>query len=161
MDVKFPVSSYRKLFDYRCFMAAGHSPAVGVQLKAEFVKPGWPQVIKTILLVDDNPGYLAVAQMILKDLNIKVIAVDPAFPIREQVLRLIEAHKPDLIIMDGEMPDVSGLELVKELRGNIKYEGYIAANSASNKQMREMERVGADFSIAWKVISNLLGYFKP
>lgn len=161
MDVKFPVSSYGKPFDCRCFMAANRPSATGVQLKAELAKPSRRQVIKTILLVDDNPGYLEIAQMILKDLNIKIVAVDPGLMIREQVIRLIEEHKPDMIVMDGEMPGVSGVELVRELREKFKYNGYIAANSSSNRQMREMERVGADFSIPEKVIFNLLAFFEP
>ncbi|MFA4844476.1 MAG: response regulator [Candidatus Margulisiibacteriota bacterium] len=159
MDVKFPVSSYRKLFDYRCFMAAGHSPAVGVQLKAEFVKPGRPQVIKTILLVDDDPNYLKSAQQLLRDYNVKVVAVDPGLPIREQGLKLVAEHNPELVVMDGQMFNTSGPELVKELR-DLKYKGYIAANSASGKKNKEMMGVGADFVIPGKGFFNFLGYLK-
>ena len=152
-------------WDYRCFIRAGQpaqtGPNVaGVRLKNEFARPGRPEIIRTILLVDDDPQYLEAAQLILRDLNLKVVTVDPAYQIREQVIRLIEEHKPDLIVMDGEMPDVSGVELVWELREKLKYNGYIAANSYSANHMREMERMGADFRITAKVFFNFLGYLE-
>jgi len=145
--------------DYRCFTCV-EQPAAGVRLKAEYLKPGRPGAIKTILLVDDDPGFINIALQMLENYSVKVVAVDTKLLIREQVFKLVNEHKPDLIVMDGQMPDVLGVELVKELRQNFGYHGYIAANSLSGKQMRMMMEEGADFKIENKRFFKFLGYLE-
>jgi len=156
MEIRFKPRTLS--LDPRCFMCT-EQPVTGVRLKAGYLKPGRPEVVKTILLVDDNSDFLKTARLILDEYAVKVVAVDPTLLIREQVFKLVNEHKPDLVVMDGLMPDVLGVELIKELRQNIGYHGYIAANSSSGKQTSRMMQEGADFSILDKNIYDLLNHF--
>ena len=145
--------------DHRCFMRV-EQPVAGLRLKAEYLKPGRPEVIKTILLVDDDSNFLKMALLLIDKYSVKVVATDTKLLIREQVFNLINEHKPDLIVVDGQMPDISGSQLVKELRQNFGYSGYIAANSSSGEQMMGMMEEGADFMIESKIFFNFLGYLE-
>ncbi|MEX1253339.1 MAG: response regulator transcription factor [Dehalococcoidia bacterium] len=65
-----------------------------------------------ILAVDDEPGILRLVRLELSDQGFRVIAAETA----EEALRLIEEQRPDLVLLDVLMPDVTGLELMRRLR---------------------------------------------
>jgi two-component system alkaline phosphatase synthesis response regulator PhoP len=65
-----------------------------------------------ILIVDDEPSN---RNILGQELTHKDYAVAAASDGRE-ALRKVESSRPDLIILDYMMPDLSGLEVLKELR---------------------------------------------
>ncbi len=69
-----------------------------------------------IALVDDNPGILRMLERLLKDHDL-VSATDG-----EEGLRLIEEHRPDLVISDVMMPRVDGFEMVARMRQHPELE---------------------------------------
>jgi CheY-like chemotaxis protein len=79
-------------------------------------KPNSPAVksgpMALILVVDDNPDTLATLQVLLSVLGFEVATARSA----QEALRSIEKRRPDLIITDCEMPQMSGLALCQELR---------------------------------------------
>jgi len=69
---------------------------------------------KTILLVDDAPDNLVLMNDLLKD-SYKIKIANNG----EKAIRIAEGeHKPDLILLDIMMPEISGYDVCKRLQGN-------------------------------------------
>lgn len=68
---------------------------------------------KTILVVDDEKTNLVRARMLLQE-EYNPILVNCG----EQCLRYLENHKPDLILLDIMMPDLSGWQVLEQIRKN-------------------------------------------
>jgi len=71
---------------------------------------------KVILAVDDRPEILTFVKSALKDYY-KVIAV----PSGETALRALDKQKPDLFLLDIDMPVMTGLELAEIIRNKEDY----------------------------------------
>ena len=68
-----------------------------------------------ILLVDDNHINLEVASQILKNLGASVTAVGSG----NEALKLLVKNKFDLIFLDIQMPEMSGVEVMQWMRNNL------------------------------------------
>jgi two-component system repressor protein LuxO len=96
-----------------------------------------------ILLVEDTPTQAEVAKAHLRDLNHTVQVVDTAAAALEQA----RAWDPDAILLDLELPDGSGLDVLKTLRD----EGFeaaiivITANASMNTAVEVMRAGATDF----------------
>ena len=67
----------------------------------------------TVLIVDDEPNIVQLVRITLEMASVRVLeAVDGATAI-EQAL----AARPDLVLLDVDLPDLSGLEVCRRLRG--------------------------------------------
>lgn len=64
-----------------------------------------------IILVDDNPVSLKTGKVILKD-RYQVFAV----PSGEKLFELLANIRPDLILLDVDMPDMDGYEVIRRLK---------------------------------------------
>ena len=71
---------------------------------------------KTIFLVDDNATNLTVAEEALVK-QYRVIALSSAI----QMFTALEKFKPDLILLDIEMPEMTGFEAMKKLKSSDLY----------------------------------------
>jgi CheY-like chemotaxis protein len=71
---------------------------------------------KTVLAVDDMPEILSFVNSALKS-HYKVIAV----PSGKAALKVLEKQKPDLFILDIDMPEMDGFELAGKIRHMIDY----------------------------------------
>ena len=65
-----------------------------------------------IFIVDDNPMYLNTGKMALKK-NYVVVTI----PSGDKLLQTLEKAKPDLILLDVEMPGRNGYDTIKKLKG--------------------------------------------
>ena len=67
-----------------------------------------------ILVVDDEPDLLELVRVNLSQAGYTVdLASDGS-----EALRLLESSKPDLVILDLMLPDVSGTEICRQIRAN-------------------------------------------
>jgi|GEM_PF-3408627 len=124
----------------------------GFKLKTRFCRPGRPQTISRVLVVDDHASLLRMFGDILQRWGFIAELIDPQFHIPDQIIRFMERDKGikyDAIIMDGEMPGTSGADLVRILRAR-GFEGYIIANSGYPHLRGEMIEAGADFEMTDK-----------
>jgi putative two-component system response regulator len=71
---------------------------------------------KKIIAVDDNPENLAALRNTLKDLY----EVYPS-PSAAKMFNFLEHVKPDLILLDVEMPEMNGHEAITKLKSDTKY----------------------------------------
>ena len=65
-----------------------------------------------VLAVDDEPGVLRLIKLELATQGLRVITATDG----EEGLRMAEQQRPDLIVLDIMMPDISGLEVMRRLR---------------------------------------------
>lgn len=65
-----------------------------------------------VLAVDDEPGVLRLIKLGLTANGFRVITCESA----EEAERLAEEHRPDIVLLDVVMPDMSGYEVMRRLR---------------------------------------------
>jgi DNA-binding response OmpR family regulator len=69
--------------------------------------------MKTVLIVDDEPAIVQLVRITLETARVRVLeASDGATAIDRAV-----SHHPDLILLDVDLPDLSGLEVCRRLKG--------------------------------------------
>jgi PAS domain S-box-containing protein len=122
-------------------LAAAEAPKLDVKAiqpgavtRAE-AHPGAP--LRTLLYVEDNPANLKlIEQLIARRSTIRLLtAVDG-----NQGIQLARAHQPDVILMDINLPGISGIEAMKILRGDpVTADIPIVALSA-NAMPRDIEK---------------------
>jgi len=65
-----------------------------------------------VLAVDDEPGVLRLIKLELATQGLRVVTATDG----EEGLRMAEQQRPDLVVLDIMMPDISGLEVMRRLR---------------------------------------------
>jgi len=100
---------------------------------------------KLILAVDDSPLSLQTLKSQLAETPYKLICVTSG----ADALRFIEKKKPDLYILDMEMPEMSGHELAMEILETGKGAPIIFLTGNSDKEtvLRALSVGAADFVI--------------
>jgi len=101
---------------------------------------------KEILVVDDDPNNLKFLQEVLKDIY-KVYAA----PSAERALRFLEKHIPNLILLDIEMPEMDGYELIKRLKADHRWLEipviFLTAAEGREKEQRAFELGAVDYAL--------------
>lgn len=68
----------------------------------------------TILVIDDEADLLSTIQTRLEWNKFKVLTASNGY----QGLEIAASQKPDLILLDNNMPEMSGLEMLEQMREN-------------------------------------------
>jgi DNA-binding response OmpR family regulator len=71
---------------------------------------------KTIMIVDDELHMVELEKAILEAEGFKTISAYAG----DEALKILEKAKPDLVILDMMMPDMSGREVCEKIRKNPK-----------------------------------------
>lgn len=71
----------------------------------------------TVLAIDDDPVVLKVVGRVLTKRGYRAYTTNEP----DQFWELLTEHAPDLVILDLEMPAVSGIDICRLLRGDVKY----------------------------------------
>jgi two-component system alkaline phosphatase synthesis response regulator PhoP len=70
----------------------------------------------TVLIVDDNAQNVELLQAFLESLPVKIVtAIDGV-----DALEKVAAHNPDLILLDVMMPRMSGFQVCRKLKNDVK-----------------------------------------
>jgi two-component system chemotaxis response regulator CheY len=99
-----------------------------------------------VLVVDDSK---AMRQMVLRTLHqtgLDGLSVEQAENGSDALAKLADSE-PDLILSDWNMPEMSGVELLRELRARgsaVKF-GFVTAQAASLEMREKAQEVGAQF----------------
>jgi DNA-binding response OmpR family regulator len=66
---------------------------------------------KTVIIIEDDPDILDMMTFILKDEGYDVIGATDCGPLAE-----VMQYRPDLILMDNRLPDISGKDACRKLK---------------------------------------------
>lgn len=111
---------------------------------------------KRILLVDDEHGIHDVVKVLLERAGLEVIS---AMTVATAVLILRSKPMPDLVLLDLMMPDVSGMELLRQMRATSVFDHLpiiILSAVADPDQIRKGLEMGADRYITKTYLSHSL-----
>ncbi|NQS92156.1 MAG: response regulator transcription factor [Chloroflexi bacterium] len=67
-----------------------------------------------ILLVDDEPNIIELAQLYLEREGYQIISASDG----KTALLAVEKHRPNLMVLDLMLPEISGLDVCRSLKGN-------------------------------------------
>ncbi|MGH2681675.1 MAG: response regulator [Actinomycetota bacterium] len=96
-----------------------------------------------VLAVDDDPEMLLVLDRILEPQGIKTLTLSNP----RNFWSLLEEHSPDLVILDIDMPDVSGVDLCRMIRNDPRWASLpvlFLTRHGDAKTAREVFAAGAD-----------------
>ncbi len=109
---------------------------------------------KIILIVDDDRLTLATAQKLLEE-KYKVVAVNSG----KQAFKYLERHMPDLILLDINMPEIGGFEVMETLQKDARWSKipviFLTADRSAETEI-ECFRVGACDYIAKPFEPNIM-----
>jgi two-component system cell cycle response regulator DivK len=98
---------------------------------------------KTVLIVEDNELNMKLFNDLLEAHNIATLQTKDG----REVLEIVREHLPDLIIMDIQLPEVSGLEVTKWLKAEdaLKHIPVVAVTAFAMKgDEQKIREVGCD-----------------
>ena len=97
-----------------------------------------------ILCVDDEPNNLGVLRQVLKDLYPLVFARSGA-----EALAAATKHRPSLVLLDVEMPDIDGYEVCRRLKRDRLTEGipviFVTSHANEPEEMAGFDAGGVDY----------------
>lgn len=101
---------------------------------------------KTIMLVDDNVANLKIGRNVLsKDYNVLTI------PSGERLFQMIDRVTPDLILLDVEMPDMDGYDVIKKLKQDPKTASipviFLTAKSDTGSELEGLSLGAVDYIV--------------
>ncbi|MGD0233087.1 MAG: diguanylate cyclase [Syntrophorhabdales bacterium] len=106
-----------------------------------------------ILVVDDDPDLLELTSEILRRAGYEVLEASTG----KECLEAVRAHHPDLVLLDVVLPDVTGVQVCKQIKGDQQLRGtlviLISGLRVSSDYQADALNVGADGYIV-KPISN-------
>ena len=100
----------------------------------------------TIMMVDDEPIMLEIIQILLEDAGFRnFIPVESS----SQSFGMIVQNEPDLLLLDLDMPEVNGYEVLSTVRSSSEYEHLpviiLTASSEPEDKLKALELGATDF----------------
>jgi CheY-like chemotaxis protein len=98
---------------------------------------------RTLLLIEDNLANLRVVEALLR--RRPGMSVIPAMQGR-LALELAHDHRPDVIVLDLHLPDLTGQQVLQRLRADPRTRGIpviVASADATPNRVRELSELGA------------------
>ena len=90
----------------------------------------------TVLIVDDNPQNVELLQAFLESLPVKIVtAIDGL-----DALSKVAQHSPDLILLDIMMPQLSGFQVCKRIKGDPKTKDIQVLMVTALNELGDIER---------------------
>ena len=95
---------------------------------------------EAILVVDDDANHRKILSRLLTKVGFSVHAVNSA----TECLQSLESHKPTLILMDVQMPDMLGTDLCVRIKNNTRFEDVIIILISGHKITPEDQAYGLE-----------------
>lgn len=101
---------------------------------------------RRVLIVDDDPSMVHVLARTLMD------CAQLYFSVRgEDALKKLDAHQPDLMLIDVDMPDLSGYEVMQRMQHNPRTQGtqviMVTSHTEDSYRRRALEHGAVDFFV--------------
>jgi two-component system cell cycle response regulator DivK len=98
---------------------------------------GTPVSAPLVLIVDDNPVNLELASTVLRAAGLQVATADGA----EAAWQALVQARPDLVLLDIQMPHVDGLALLGQLRADPATAGLVVVAFTAYAMKGDRERL--------------------
>ena len=99
----------------------------------------------SVLIADDNPTFLRIVTRFLEEQSRKTVSVVATARGGEEALAQAEALRPQVVLIDLNMPGLSGLEAIPRLRRALPDAGIIAVTLLDTDAYRQAAlAAGAD-----------------
>jgi CheY-like chemotaxis protein len=101
---------------------------------------------KTILIVDDQPFFITMQQNMLQRQGYRVLSASNG----TEGLAQAKKHKPDIILLDVEMPGVDGIEVCRQVKEDpeLKHIPVIILTATQDPKLNERSfKAGAEITI--------------
>ncbi len=106
-----------------------------------------------VLAVDDEAGILRLIKLDLAEQGFRVVTASDG----EEALRIVGEQRPDIVLLDVLMPEMTGLEVMRRLRDQSNAPVIlVTAKDSDNDKVRGLE-LGADDYIVKPFSSDELG----
>jgi DNA-binding response OmpR family regulator len=97
----------------------------------------------TVLVVDDEPHIIELVRITLEDDRVRVVVAADG----QDALAAALAERPDVVLLDVNLPDLSGLEVCRRLRADTRTQDTKIVMLTAAAQRDDVERgraAGAD-----------------
>jgi diguanylate cyclase (GGDEF)-like protein len=131
----------------RAFLQRPVPPARVVEAALGLLRPGGMEAERHVLALDDDPFILAAVRSLLESRGIRVTPLDDPRLFWET----LESERPDLVVLDFEMPHASGPELCRVVRSDARWSSLPMLVLTGRTDPDSIERVfeaGADDFVA-------------
>ena len=101
----------------------------------------------TVLSIEDNPDNMILMDRVVEGLGYKFVMAENGMA----GLRAVELHRPDLVLLDINLPDMDGYEVARRLKADDNYKKIpiiaVTANALRGVEKKALE-AGCDAYIA-------------
>lgn len=115
----------------------------------------------TILIADDDPLFLMMLEQFLKTHQYNVVKAASG----QEALSVFDQEKPDAVLLDGDLPDMSGIEVCQSIKGSPEGRStpviMVTAMSDEDFIDQSFKSGSSDYitkPIHWAVLKNRLTY---
>lgn len=111
---------------------------------------------KRVLVVDDDPELLQLVRVLLSRIGIEAVCVENA---TDAAQFLLNESLPDLLILDMMLPDISGVEFLRQMRSKPNFDALpvlILSALIDPERIRAALDSGADRYLTKPYIANNL-----
>ncbi len=92
----------------------------------------------SVLVVDDHPGFRSAARTLLERMGLEVVAEAET---GEDAIALSEALRPDLLLLDVQLPGMDGIEVARQVMASHPSPVVILTSSRDEEQYGARLRV--------------------
>lgn len=100
---------------------------------------GYVSGMSMILVVDDEPAFQQITQIVLQRAGYTVICASNG----QQALEMLEAHTPNLIILDEMMPGMAGSDVCRTIKCDPRWKHIPVIMHTASVLLKNPERVAA------------------
>lgn len=111
---------------------------------------------KRVLVIDDDPELLQLVRVLLSRIGVEAICVENA---TDAAQFLLKEALPDLVILDMMLPDISGVEFLRQMRSKPNFDALpvlILSALIDPDRIRAALDAGADRYLTKPYIANNL-----
>ena len=95
----------------------------------------------TLVIVDDEPGIVEEVKVFFEEEGYHVYTADSG----EEGIEVIRKRKPDLVLIDVKLPDISGLQVLEETRKvSPRTKTIVITGYVDQSLIDQAERLGRD-----------------
>ena len=121
-------------------------------LKMKVMKKKYDWSKKKVLIIEDNIPNYKLLEILLTQSEIKIIHASNGL----EFYKLINKNKYDIVLLDIQLPDISGYEILEYIKKNTKIPVIIQSAFGSKEDIEKAKLLGVDYFMVKPIIWNTL-----